>query len=341
MVGSKSKCNCEVNFHRSFYKSSFGNTVSYQYCDSNDSKNKKPNVILIHGVAFDSSYWKCLMKELCPYANVYAPDLPGTGQTTLPANPESFRLSDLVLGLREFIEHLELKSVYLVGHGLGAVISLEYSVEYPSSVVKIISASANPQWFPNQETDWSCIIHPELLQLLGMVGQPDVDKLKLCTDINNIIDPITCPEQKYLVDHYMKLGEQFMTYQIITQTTNIRPHVANVSVPTLILSGQLEPIAPICATQFLDENIKNATVFVFPNQGHNYPLFNTKLFNKHVMSWIFDDFEPPKPDIIPIECDEHKSDDKHEKDTCFTICRERRYIKPRYTGGSKECNYGC
>lgn len=81
-----------------------GKSVFYRYAGSSE----KPVLLLVHGYANSSLYYRDLMTLLAPHYRLLAPDLPGFGFTTVDDNYDyTFANGAKVLG--RFLDALGIK----------------------------------------------------------------------------------------------------------------------------------------------------------------------------------------------------------------------------------------
>src|SRR5918994_602823 len=81
-----------------------------------------PTLVFIHGGFCDRRDWRAQMEALAPHCRVVAFDLPGHGESALPAEPTVAALGSAV---RSVIERHADQRVILVGHSLGVDVALE------------------------------------------------------------------------------------------------------------------------------------------------------------------------------------------------------------------------
>jgi len=254
------------------------------------------------------------MNELCPFANVFALDIPHFKNEDELAGAE-ITLARLSQNLIDFMNHLCLDRVYLVGHGIGGLIALNFSILYPGRVVKIVIASVNPRPYPLIGSDWTYYINPELQQLLEQAIAPDANLKMLAQVINNLVDPIDCDIKKNLDNQLIELINDYRVYIKILKLVDFRSMVSQVTVPVLITVGTRDPYTPLGAAEFLRHNIPDSALVEFYNQGFNFPIFNSGLFNKNVFNFFFVKCDP---------CCAYLESIKEIKEHCKCECNKKK-----------------
>jgi len=96
-----------------------GHQVAYRDEGAGDE-----TLLLVHGIAGGSHVWQPLMDDLSTSYRVIAPDLLGHGASDKPR--ADYSLGAFAVGLRDFLDELEVPSVTLVGHSLGGGIALQF-----------------------------------------------------------------------------------------------------------------------------------------------------------------------------------------------------------------------
>jgi pimeloyl-ACP methyl ester carboxylesterase len=146
--------------------------------------------IFLHGSWHDSSQWEEVMESLSEDFHCFALDLLGFGNS-IPTQPSNISISVEVDCLHEFLNTLNLDSVYLVGHSLGAWIAIDYTLKYPNLVRGVVAISPEGLSLANWEkhgnfTLW-LLSHPRIfrwwsigLKLLVSVsdGAPQLEKMR-------------------------------------------------------------------------------------------------------------------------------------------------------------------
>ncbi|HEY1881656.1 MAG TPA: alpha/beta fold hydrolase [Candidatus Cybelea sp.] len=94
-----------------------------------------PAVVLIHGYAEDSRMWKPLAAALAQHFTVIAPDLPGIGNSAIPAGGSN--MSNAARHVRDAVRALGYQRVSVVGHDIGLMVAYAYAATYPHEVQRL------------------------------------------------------------------------------------------------------------------------------------------------------------------------------------------------------------
>ena len=121
-------------------KITIDNHSSYVYRGKADShvevSKALPNILFIHGAQQDHSCWALQSRWFAHHGyNVFVPDLPGHGMS---AGDPLESIEELAKWIKKLIDQLDLKDVTLVGHSMGSLISLEFTLQNTSKVAKLI-----------------------------------------------------------------------------------------------------------------------------------------------------------------------------------------------------------
>jgi len=99
-------------------------------------EGKGKQILCIHGITANCRFWDCLASALAPHHRVIAMDLRGRGLSDKP--PTGYSIEHHCKDVLSLIDDLGLKRPVLMGHSLGAFISLVFSAKYPQRVDRLI-----------------------------------------------------------------------------------------------------------------------------------------------------------------------------------------------------------
>lgn len=105
-------------------------------------------VVLIHGVGMEHGVWRPQVPALAEAHQVIALDMLGHGQSRVPG--AQVRLADYAAQVAELLDHLKLPAANIVGHSMGALVALEFGLNYPSRCLRVAALNAVFERTPEQ-----------------------------------------------------------------------------------------------------------------------------------------------------------------------------------------------
>src|SRR6266404_5101532 len=101
---------------------------------------KGPAVILLHGYAETSRMWKPLMPVLAERFTVIAPDLPGIGDSAIPADGTDMKTA--AIRIHALARKLGVEKARVVGHDIGLMVAYAYAAQFPLETEKLVVMDA-------------------------------------------------------------------------------------------------------------------------------------------------------------------------------------------------------
>jgi pimeloyl-ACP methyl ester carboxylesterase len=99
-----------------------------------------PALILLHGYAETSRMWRPILPSLAERFTVIAPDLPGIGDSAIPANGLDMKTS--AIRIHGLARSLGVGKARVVGHDIGLMVAYAYAAQYSSEVEKLVLMDA-------------------------------------------------------------------------------------------------------------------------------------------------------------------------------------------------------
>jgi pimeloyl-ACP methyl ester carboxylesterase len=99
-----------------------------------------PTVILLHGYAETSRMWTPILPVLGERFTVVAPDLPGIGDSSIPA--EGLDMKTAAIRIHALARSLGVEKARVVGHDIGLMVAYAYAAQFPSEVEKLVVMDA-------------------------------------------------------------------------------------------------------------------------------------------------------------------------------------------------------
>src|SRR5712664_3438740 len=101
---------------------------------------KGPAVILLHGYAETSRMWTPTIPLLAERFRVIAPDLPGIGDSAIPADGSDMKTA--ALRIHSLSRKLGVEKARVVGHDIGLMVAYAYAVQFPAETEKLVVMDA-------------------------------------------------------------------------------------------------------------------------------------------------------------------------------------------------------
>jgi pimeloyl-ACP methyl ester carboxylesterase len=108
--------------------------------------------LLLHGKNFSAAYWAPTIRALAAAGfRVIAPDQIGFGKSTKPEHYQ-FSFAQLAANTRDLLDTLAVKDVAVVGHSMGGMLAVRFTLMYPERVSRL--ALVNPIGLE----DWQAVV---------------------------------------------------------------------------------------------------------------------------------------------------------------------------------------
>jgi pimeloyl-ACP methyl ester carboxylesterase len=206
-------------------------------------------LILLHGGGNDWREWQQNIFALAGHFQVYAPDLPGFGQSEAPRQAVSRDWS--ILFIKHLLDALGIGSSYLIGHSMGAMVALAFTGRFPEVVRKLVLVDAVG---------------------IGPISRPGQVLLSLIRTINTWQGKRQGPQ-----------------YQASTMQEWIVPQeLTHIKCPTLIMWGQNDRYLPVAQAKVAQRLIADSLLCVFPYCGHAPQREEAERFNQLALQFLVD-----------------------------------------------------
>ena len=97
-------------------------------------------LILLHGYAETSLMWKPIIPVLAERFTVIAPDLPGIGDSDIPA--DGLDMKSAAVRIHGLAKSLGVQKAEVVGHDIGLMVAYAYAAQFPTEVTKLVLMDA-------------------------------------------------------------------------------------------------------------------------------------------------------------------------------------------------------
>jgi 3-oxoadipate enol-lactonase len=220
-------------------------------------------LVFLHGIGGAARGWRSQLDAFAGHYHAIAWDMPGYGGSQpLPATS----ISTLADALKDFLEQLGATKPVLVGHSIGGMIVQQFLVSYPDLAGAAVLAqttsafgSSDGEWQKNfidsrvgplDRGETMVSMAPKLVQ--DMIGEePSAEGVALARDCMAAVKPDT-----YRASMHAMIG------------FDLRKNLADITVPTLLLSGSKDNNAPAKTMAKMATFVKGSTYVELEGVGH-------------------------------------------------------------------------
>ena len=251
-----------------------GNNLRYfEYGTSSNT------VIFVHGLGASAERWEYVIPYFRKNYRVIALDLPGFGLSD--KHPIDYTIDFFVRSLSEFIDKLGIQNSILIGSSLGGQIITELAIAEPKLINNMILVS------PSGVVNYSSIA---LDAYIGAAISPTQKNVKnafsMMNGQNKEVDFQT-------VDEFIKrinmpnAKKAFLSTIISNRGSKIScEKLANVSVPSLVIWGEHDPVIPKENANMFFSCIKNCQFVEMKKCGHTPFVEEPEKFSKIVLEFL-------------------------------------------------------
>ena len=126
-------------------------------------EGKGNRLLCVHGLTANCRCWDVIASSLAPENNILAIDLRGRGLSDKPST--GYSMQHHIRDIYNVLDDLDIERIVLLGHSLGAFISLAFAATYPERTEKIILMDGGGQLNQDQWDKISLAIKPSLDRL--------------------------------------------------------------------------------------------------------------------------------------------------------------------------------
>lgn len=238
----------------------------------------KPIMVFLHGWAGSGRYWESTAQTLSDTFDCLLYDLRGFGRSLLPqeqvstAEKLTYEMETYAVDLAAFLDALSLERIYLNAHSMGASVATLFLNRYPERVERAILTCSGI--FEYDEKSFS-----QFHQFGGYVVKfrprwlariPLLNRLFMARFLHRSLpDAIsqTFLEDFLVADNEAALGTIFTS--VSQEAAEVMPQeFAELSVPTLLVSGEYDKIIPAEMGRRAAELSQQVEFIMIPDTAH-------------------------------------------------------------------------
>jgi pimeloyl-ACP methyl ester carboxylesterase len=239
-----------------------------------------PIILVSGGGGMDARQWDFVAPGLAQSHRVITYEPRGVGKSDNP----TVKYSDTA-DLNGLLDHLGLDSVILIGVSSAGGFALEFAIQYPDRVSRVVAAAP---FVPGFEFSEVMMTRLNDFNRAAQQGR-DVFLDKMFADPHFIPAPLDRTvrnlARKIMTDQFDK-GDEFDETLTIPLQPPLIEQLAAIRVPVLMLAGELDHPEVLRRNKFLTAEIRSAEESMIPDAGHNGQLENPDAFRNAMKSFL-------------------------------------------------------
>lgn len=234
-----------------------------------------PVVILLHGYAETSRMWRPIIPLLAEKFTVIAPDLPGIGDSSIPADKIDMKTS--AGRIHQLVRSLGIEKARVVGHDIGLMVAYAYATQFRAETEKLVVMDAFlpgvPGWEEvyNAPNIWHFRFNGEYPEALVKGRERTYFEYFWNVFAADKTRSIPEPERKAYAEAYSKPGRMRAAWAYFASWPELAKEFAQLSqtkltMPVLSIGGEKSLGNELAAQMKLVAD--NVTVIVLKDTGH-------------------------------------------------------------------------
>ncbi len=238
-------------------------------------KGEGEHCLLLHGNRDRKEVFRYMVPYLEGRCHLMLFDLRGHGDTEKPV--EGYTYDQFLYDIDAFVEYKNIKTFNLIGHSLGGVLSILYTLKYPEKVKRLILMGTSAYFVPKFKRPAIGTLVTE--KLIGITNR-------------NAAPYFFLPEFKEVEDeilsNWSKVPPHVHESMIRMGHPDLREKIKEISKPTLLIVGEKDRISTMDDVSFIHEQINGSQLKVIKDSGHFVFMERSKEVSDTILSFLKD-----------------------------------------------------
>lgn len=221
-------------------------------------------LLILGGLGDNTRNWDVTARQWAKEFDVVTLDHRGAGQSVRPETP--FSIHDMVKDVIALFDHLQWSQCHGLGFSMGGKVMLELAIQHTELLKNLVLVSTGPGWkgpFTLNEKVQTVFLNPSF----DDTYLKKQFEILYSTNYKKRSSPKSFIQFKK-TDPYPQRAQDFRHQVQALQGFDVTDKLHLVLQKTLILAGDDDPITPIGCAEFLQKNIPDAELKIYPHAGH-------------------------------------------------------------------------
>ena len=248
------------------------------------SHGSGPPAVLIHGMGASLHQWNSLIPALVAAGfSAHALDLQGHGDSAKPKEIYKYHIETYYSQLEKWLDELKLSDPPLIiGHSMGAYLSLLYTLHHPDKVHALVLA--DPFYSPKQLSPFLRLVTHRPSPGVKILDALPAQTFDIILGWTKKYDrSVPAPIRRQLSTDFKRATPRVL-YTART-TRDLTTLVPRIEIPTLVMWGAKDLTLTPASFPRLVKMMPQATSFTFHQCGHIPHLTQASSFNRRVIDF--------------------------------------------------------
>lgn len=251
-----------------------GLTIGY------DQAGQGAPLVLLHAFPLDRAMWEPQLAALEDVAQVYAPDLPGFGES----GAAPFTIDGVADVVAEFLVAQGIVKAAVCGLSMGGYVALALARRHPDKLSALILADTRA----GIDDSTAKANRDKSIALVNEKGSAALFEGML----PKVMAEAVRTEKPELVSRLKEIAGRQSAASVVAALVALRdrpdanPGLKAISVPTLVIVGEFDAVTPPLSSANLSAQIRGSQLVHIPGAGHLSSVENPDAFNAAVRGFL-------------------------------------------------------
>ena len=254
------------------------------YLDSAPGKTDLRTLVLLHAFPIGANLWEPQIKSIPQGWRLITPDLRGFGGSTELDSASALSMSDYADDVVDLLEELGVKRAVIGGCSMGGYAALALYQTRPDLFDGLVLANTRA----GADSPESRANRRNMLALVDREGPSGVAREmmpKLLGKTTHETKPDAEANVRRLIKQQSPAGVRAAIDRMM-QRADSTPLLAQVSVPTLVITGAEDEMIPVEESRRIASEIRGARLVIIPGAGHLANLEQPEAFNTALTEFL-------------------------------------------------------
>ncbi len=254
----------------------------------------RPIMFMHGGLGVDHTLFLPWLEPLAEDFQLIFYDHRGNGRSERPESLEGVTHDTWAADADALRQYLGLDKIVLLGHSYGGFLAQEYALRYQDHLAGLILLSTAPD-FANSNNALDNVkarSTPEMVEVVASgLSKPFANDEDYAQFMHTIM-PLYFKNTDYAKQmpdgelySYSSLAHNYAFSTTVPQY-NVTPRLAEIKVPTLVITGSDDWITPASESERIHQGIPGSDLVVFQESGHMSYIEETDKFLKLIKEWV-------------------------------------------------------